>query len=283
MTRRGLLWLVLAAASSCVLADTDIEFVEDAISNRNPVRLVEATMLSEEAEEACDPDPDDKVIIRCPQPGVDPSDVHPHFLDPEFEIKNSVESDADPERPYTFCTCTPPRVDSARLSLTLFVEDEDEEPRTRDPKDKIYAALLLDMPKGATEPYKYVDYENYLDPESPLPMFTDAYKPPRRRDPRLRVLDLGVDVFGRERGVDLCTGGRRRLSVGYHSLTVMVTDRRWFLPRGSQGRRHIGVPDIANGATFDTMTYVFRCAGESEEDDPSNCAQRCESPDQENL
>src|SRR5690606_44721 len=131
MTRRGLLWLVLAAASSCVLADTDIEFVEDAISNRNPVRLVEATMLSEEAEEACDPDPDAKVIIRRPQPGVDPTDVHPHFLDPEFEIKTSVESDADPERPYTFCTCTPPRVDSARLSLTLFVEDEDEEPRTR--------------------------------------------------------------------------------------------------------------------------------------------------------
>ena len=55
--RPVLVALSLATAGlACVLADKDINFEDVQITNRNPVRLVEATMLSPEAERSCIPE-----------------------------------------------------------------------------------------------------------------------------------------------------------------------------------------------------------------------------------
>lgn len=287
MIARPVLRPVLAAMAlaglACVLPDKEIEFEDEAISNRNPVRLVEATMLTAEAELSCETEPDEKYADpgTCPQPGVDPTDVFPHFLDP-----NHTRPDRDDPnrliRPFLFCSCLHDKADSNTLLYTLYVEDQDEESRSRDPRDKIYAALLLDVPQGAVKPDRHVDYLRYVDPERQLDLSEAEYKPRRRRDPQLRELVLGIEVGGDDQiGLDLCNGGDAVLSPGYHSLTVMVTDRPWFQPPGN-GSRHFGVPDLAAGATFDTMTYVFYCGSEAAEGDPDGCATRCQLPGQGN-
>ncbi|PCC75556.1 hypothetical protein SAMN02745121_00096 [Nannocystis exedens] len=238
------------AALSCVLPDIDIEFEETAITNRNAVRIIEPVLLSIAAEVSCDPNLKDMLPETCPQPGdSDPGEAVPHFLDPT----DTEDIDGDVISRYAYCTCPDEQKDSKSFDLTLYVEDQDEEPRPRKPKDSIFAALLLDVPQDTIQPFSYVDYLLFYDPERPLDLVGDAYRPAGRRDPQLRQLVLGGD----QGGIDLCNGGRERLSKGFHTLTVMVTDRAWFKPE--DGARQYGVPDIDNGATYDSTHYVFHC------------------------
>lgn len=286
--RPVLVALSLATAGlACVLADKDINFEDVQITNRNPVRLVEATMLSPEAERSCIPEDerdevsDADAVGLCPQPGVDPTDVLPHFLNPDYSRK---DDDGQLIYPFVFCSCEEEgKRDRNTLFYTLYVEDQDEEPRTRDPKDKIFAALLLDMPQGAQRPDNYVDYLRYLDPSRQLENSGTTYTPQKRRDPQLRELVLGPSVEGEDQtGIDLCNGGSRVLAPGFHSLTVMVTDRPWFRPaNGGIGSAHAGVPDLANGATFDSITYVFYCGSVTADEDRNNCADNCVIPGQD--
>ncbi|MCY1062319.1 hypothetical protein [Nannocystis sp. SCPEA4] len=279
MTAGPVLRAVLVALSlgtaACVLADKEINFEDVAIANRNAVRLVEATMLSPEAELSCDPDHEVDEPGTCPQPGFDPRDVLPHFLNPAYSRK---DDDGRIRYPFVFCSCEEEgKRDSNTLFTTLYVEDQDEE-RNREPKDKIYAALLLDMPQRDERPYNYVDYRRYVDPSRELELSGTPYQPQKRRDPQLRELVLGISVDGNEDGIDLCNSGSRVLAPGFHSLTVMVTDRPWFRPSdGGIGSEHAGVPDLAVGATFDTITYVFYCGSATQEDDPNDCAELCVS------
>lgn len=282
----GVLALLSSGTVACVLADKGIEFEDAAISNRYPVRIVEAALLSDEAVVSCDENQDDMMFVRCAQPGdIDPTLVLPHFLDPRI-VSTDSDQEGSSSNPYQFCTCTAPEVDTNRLLATLYIEDQDEFPQTRDPKDKIYAALLLDLPRNTDnpKPYNHVDYERYVGPENELPQSELPYTPRLRRPLRLREINLGITLEGEDRGLDLCNGGREPLAVGYHTLTVMVTDRKWFQPPSEPGqpqpRRQIGVPDLDAGATFDTVTYVFRCASEAE-DEPNDCADACRSPDED--
>ncbi|WAS98999.1 hypothetical protein [Nannocystis punicea] len=270
MTRPGL-GLVLVALSfapgvlSCVLPDREIEFEQTSITNRYAVRIIEPVLLSKYANDSCDTNDEDMMAGRCPQPGdSDPRDAPPHFLDP-----TNVEFDGiDDVTKFAFCTCPEPLRDTKLFDFTVYVEDQDEEPRKRTPKDDIYAALLLDVPSRSDTPYDHVDYLSYYDPEGPLEDYTEIpYKPPGRRDPQLRRLLFGSD---QEFGIDLCNGGRERLSEGFHTLTVIVTDRAWFLP--PEGARQYGVPDIANGATYDSIHYVFSC--------DTDCDTQCQSEEE---
>ena len=280
---RAVLVILSLGTAACVLADKDINFEDAAIANRNPVRLVEAPMLSSAAEESCAPDEDwdeledEDAYCTCPQPHRDPRDVLPHFLNPDYQR----EDDDELITPFVFCSCEEEgKRDSNTLITTLYVEDQDEEPRSRDPKDSIYAALLLDMPQRAVHPDNYLDYERYVDPGRALENSGTPYLPRKRRDPQLRELVLGPSVAGDDQtGIDLCNGGSRVLAPGFHSLTVMVTDRPWFRPAdGGIGSAHAGVPDLANGATFDTITYVFYCGSVTADGDRNNCAERCVKP-----
>lgn len=254
-------------ALSCVLPDIDIEFEETAITNRNAVRIIEPVLLSQAALTKCEEDPDDMMDLPCQQPGdSDPARATPHFLDPAYvEVDDEGSS-----TPFAFCTCPEDQVDSRGFDTTLFVEDQDEEARKRIPKDKVFAALLLDLPRDTTQPSSFVDYLAYYDPERPLDLTDDGYRPPGRRDPQLRALSLSID---------LCNGGRARLSNDFHTLTVMVTDRPWFKP--GDAARQYGVPDIRNGGTYDSTHYVFFCDAAPANDEDHTCATSCAEKDRQ--
>lgn len=287
MTRRraravlAALSVTTGAVLACVLPDLEIVTEDEKISNKQAVRFAQSTLLSPQADAACDPDAEDDEGVGCPQPAIDPSDVKPPFLDPRY-----VESDNT--LPYDFCSCAPGEHDTRALPLfTLYVEDRDEDTKTREPKDKIYAALMLDLDPKDAKPYESVRYPSYLDPSQPLKFADIDYTPLLRPNPHLRELTLGDE----SQQVDLCNrAGGGPLAPGYHTLRIIVTDRPWFQRTSSSGQKitQTGVPHLAAGATFDVATYVFHCDEKREEDDQtpykeSHCVTQCKGEDEEAL
>lgn len=259
-------WVSLPA---CIIPDSGI-VVEGEFENPGTVRIVEAVAMSPQADEAC---ADVSVELAvCPLPPL----TLPFGL---------VGADAP------LCTC--PAGDDNRLGFVdIYVEDPDVD-ENGDPTDLIYGALLLDLPADADDPSRYVAYENLLSPSDPAVRFTgggaiggyaDSIERPT---PQLRSWTLG-----RERGVDLCNdnadapGGK--LSVGVHSLRLVVTDRPWYRPvvldpdgklvlddrkqpmRVPEDEALPGVVDAPAGASYAIADYVFRC-GDGNAPDPG-CA-----------
>jgi hypothetical protein len=265
-SRRLVSLVILAGAATagialaCIIPDTEIEVISlDA--NANPVRIIEGIPLGEEARCACSK--------ACECPIADQTGL-PTFLDP------SVES-------YQFCVCGENRIDAGRLSGTrLFAEDQDGFEGTA--TDELYAALLLDWSPTLGEPASdYVAYATtYVDPSEPLDTYTSSYDTQTIKRPRpfVRSIDLTDD----SQRFDLCNGAGRTLAPGFHTLTLMVTDRPWFQTSGGfddatseDGPEPMplvleGVPNIAEGATYDIETYVFHCFAEGEDE----C--QCETP-----
>ena len=127
------------------------------------------------------------------------------------------------------------------------------------------------------DPSRKVLYQSYVDPTVALkPTTAIEYEPPRRPDTgrELRKLNLGLPSDDRADQIDLCNGAGLPLSLGYHTLRVIVSDAPWFNPTEDEQTREIGVPDLANGATYDTLEYVFHCDDKS---DPENkhCVDQC--------
>lgn len=236
--------LLLAATGvgslSCVIPDIYINVNDESILNRTPVRIVEPLRLSPEAEEACDDY--DPMIEVCPQPPPeDPTRVLPHFLDPN-------------EDQYLFCSCPARRYDAkARPPFTIYVEDRDEDAEGNN--DELYAALLVDYDPNNPRPYDSVRYRSYVNPQEPIPLASSIeYEPINRHDSILRELRLGNENLN----FDFCNGATdTALDPGFHTLSVLVTDRPWFTP--DDGVIQEGVPDFIEGATFDVSTYVFFC------------------------
>ena len=255
-------------AVACILPDQDI-IVRTEDQNDSPVRIVQPTPLSLAAQCACDPagctaaDPADW-NPTCPQP--DASGL-PHFLDPG----------TNPQ--FQFCSCPLGEVDPDQLpAFELFAEDQDVENDA--PKDDLFAVLLLDL-QADDDPTSRVAYTRYLNANNPLPAAFGDYAPELRPSPQLRSVFIG-DVDAR---IDLCNGNLSPLSVGWHTVRVLVTDRPWFttsVTGGGQGDggettvQQIGVPDVAAGATFDSRDYTFFCSNQEEDGDPFDCANRCQ-------
>lgn len=280
---RGLSWGTallacnLAALAACILADSLIDIEDDQISNKQAVRIARSMVLSDDANAACDQTLGNEDNYGCPQPGIDPKDVLPQFLDPTYSPPTAPQA-----RPYDFCSCGTAEYDKNRLpGLTLYVEDRDEDPRTRKPEDSIYAALLLDLDKADPKPFNSLKYLDYLDSNTPLAIAADIdYAPIRRPTPVLRQLNLGDT----DTPLDLCNrAGDEPLAEGYHTLRVLVTDRPWFERTAKDGQMitQIGVPDLDAGATFDFITYTFHCDIKREDDDEtkaydeSHCVTQC--------
>lgn len=243
-----------ALALACIIPDTDIQ-VFSLDENANPVRIVEGIPLSEEARIACDAN-----TRECPLP--DQTNL-PAFLDPTIES-------------YQFCVCNEGRIDEGRLQgVSLFAEDQDE--FDGEPTDSLYAALLLDWnPTLGVPAFDYVAYRGYVDPGVELAKYYNSYETPIKRPrPYVRSIDM-IDDSDR---FDLCNGAGKSLSQGFHTLTLIVTDQQWFQTAGgfsetgdpTSGPEPMpvtleGVPNIAEGATYDIETYVFNCFEEGEED-----------------
>ncbi|MCB9566258.1 MAG: hypothetical protein H6710_03420 [Myxococcales bacterium] len=253
--------LAAALAAACVIPDRDIIIKDETISNRYAVRIVEPLRLTVEASEACD-DPETDPLEECPQPPPDdPRNVLPHFLDPSNPL-------------YAFCSCPKGQGDAgAQPTFSIYIEDRDLDAQNE--PDEIFAALLLDYTPTNAKPHDSVRYRNFVNPQEPLPRAASIdYQPIGRPDPLLRELTLGNEF----RPFDLCNGAiDTPLSPGFHSLSVIVTDRPWFTP-DDDGLQTIqeGVPDLAAGATFDVLTYVFFCA----ESGSATCDGECIAPEE---
>ncbi|HWB80231.1 MAG TPA: hypothetical protein VG755_34935 [Nannocystaceae bacterium] len=289
-----------AATTACIIPDRDIQ-IDPGIDNLSAVRIVTRPPQLDEMHDICnrdpkgDPPPD---YSYCPE--VRRTSVPPGVVRPSEG---------------SFCVC--PLGDRRTLDpFEIYAEDGDRE-RDR-PKDRIYAAALLDPQPGATNPSDAVAYSNYLEPGRAGELIevnhesdNDNTAAPVGR----RVLDLSVFPFddGSHR-IDLCNDNEgSSVGVGIHNLRVMVTDRPFFRERAfvdgapavtADGKpayypTQWGVPDLAAGATYATVDYVFECLDPEDEtvkahddyqrmldpDDPDDAAQieprycECVSPD----
>lgn len=240
----GLLSAAVASlALACLIPDRGIIVLTNEDLNMSPVRFVEGIPLELEALRACD---DDNEV--CPLPKFTGL---PTLLDP-----------ADPA--FQFCICSENRIDSKRLpALTLYVEDQDITGEG-DPRDTLRAAALLDWnPTLGDSPFTYVAYRSYLGPATELDLDFSFYETDiiLRPRPYVRAISLS-DLTTR---FDLCNGAGFPIAPGFHTLTFLVTDREWFTTPGPMATVLDGVPDIANGATYDIETYVFSCFEEGDE------------------
>jgi len=266
--------LVAGTIVACVLPDTGIMIIDENVQNKHPVRFVEPTPVTNEAANLCLAT---LKKLRLPnsvcQPG-DPSVGLPHFLDPDFQDGEGTYF------PYDFCSCGPQESDVLKLSVTtLYVEDRAN--NADDGLDPLYAALQLDLRPDETEPQQAVEYTSYVDPSVGLKAPAGLkYAPPLRPNEaagrELRELSLG----GAEDPIDLCNGtGTVPLARGFHTLRVIVTDAPWFTPPppeedGPQPVQQFGVPDLAGGATYDTLTYTFHCDDKTDK----HCELQCQVP-----
>ena len=244
---------------ACIIPDNDIQVLTTDF-NQYPVRFIEGIPLDKAARCACSAITGAETC-ECPLPAITGL---PTYLDPE-----------DPA--YQFCICGDNQIDEGRLTgVTLYAEDQDEVDGI--PDDALYAAALLDWdPSYDDSAFDYVAYRNYLDPRSTLKLSAHStYETGviKRARPYVRSLDLDLIDPG---GFDLCNGAGRPLGPGYHTLSIMVTDRLWF-QRDDDGMLTTldGVPDIAAGATYDVQTYVFHCYEET--DDQCGCVVNSDEP-----
>jgi len=238
---------------ACIIPDEDIQILITDVNNY-PVKFVEGIPLDEAARCAC------SSSCECPLPGVTGI---PPYLDPN-----------DPA--YQFCVCGDNEVDENRLyGIEFFVEDQDEVDGL--PSDSLYAAALLDWdPTLGDSAFDYVAYRSYLDPRRPLDLWYSSYESLviKRPTPYVRSITLRDPQTGR---LDLCNGAGRPLAPGFHTLSLIVTDRPWFQREGAEVEPEDtgepfesmpvtleGVPDIAAGATYDIQTYVFMCREEGD-------------------
>jgi hypothetical protein len=252
-------------ALSCIIPDTDIQ-VFSLDSNASAVRFVEGIPLAADARCACNPN-------TCECPLADSPNLPP-FLDPT-------------RAEFQFCSCGENQIDDGRLAgVQFYAEDQDE--LDGQATDDLYAVALLDWdPSAGFSAFEYVAYRGYLDPRQPLDSHFSSYEDPIKRP---RPYTRAINLVGSDGTFDLCNGAGKTIEPGYHTLTLMVTDQSWYQTPGgfpdttstdstgtdtgdeestSEGPLpepppvvYEGVPNIAEGATYDTVSYVFHCFAE---------------------
>lgn len=239
-------FVALAGVNACILPDRDI--VLSGEYNASPVRIVEPTYLSRSARNG--------VCERVRAKGSCQRQLSlaplPHHLSPDS---------------FPFCRCTQSdRQDPGRLpALRILVEEADGDP--------LYAALLLDSPASQKDPAFWEYFSAVADPS-----LQRGGRPSLPPDPSLFWVSehraggtLKEIVLGGAQGLDLCNAHPRiRIQSGWHTLTVLVSDRPWFQPEEQEGPAY-AIPDIALGATFARTQYSFYCDTETP-DDATSCS-----------
>lgn len=259
------LGVLALSGAACIIPDREIGF-EAEEANPGAVRIVQPTPLAAEMLEACTAkDSEARDREQCPQV-------------PEVGTMHSglVERPADAP----FCVCAG---HDARHLEEFFVHAEDPDRRREQPADTLYGVALLDFdPFAPVSPQTFVAYEQQLAPGAPGEVVRDRNDPPSpgqnvvastgREDNFLWRFRFGKNGGD---GTDLCNDDNgRKVSVGLHTLTVMITDRPFFRPprRGPDGEPVLdqngdpivdgpvpGMPDLAVGATYSMASWVFEC------------------------
>lgn len=260
----------------CILPDREIGF-EGGPSNPGAVRIVERAPQAAQMDEICH-NPEEK-------------EADPAFCQP---VRGSMPSglvtsfDNGP-----FCICPGGRDERAIAPFAIYAEDPDLDGDS--PADRLYGALLLDPDPFSASPGDQVAYDNYLQPCSRGTNFEfgevdqtagNRTVPSSARDTP-PTWEFRIDD-GEGLAIDLCNDNRGDPvdGPGLHNLQFMVTDREFFRPAAVSsdgvplldpsgdprfGPRQCGVPDLAVGATYAVINYVFECVDSVEGERAAEC------------
>lgn len=264
--------IALVVLAGCIIPDREI-VIDPGLDNPNAVRIVQrAPQLLPEMDELCNPVPDaddpkpKPVLSFCPEV----RDTLPSgYIRPLF-------GDA-------FCICPGPQdqpIRDSRAIPTFEIYAEDGDVEGNRAKDTIYGVILLDPDPSTSAPQHDVAYQNYWSPCRDGEHISvsdkregDATAPPVGRESN-QITVFKLDDSGDKRLIDLCNNNQGvSLTPGLHDLQFMVTDRPFFTPPeivdgenyvGSDGEERFGnqqcgVPDLAAGATYAVIDFVFEC------------------------
>jgi hypothetical protein len=263
-------WLLACSAMmlaiACIIPDRDIQ-IDPGIDNLFAVRIVERAPRLAEMDELCDVD-----------------DISKAELDYCAEVRKDRASGLIEPTTGELCICSAgPRSDGYAIdNFIIYAEDADRE--FDHPKDTVYGVALLDPELAGDDPTSAVAYSNYWQPGRAGELIEIRHSDPEdRTEPPAgrRLLNLWRFPFGNSDEevlhpyhVDLCNDNNGKpVTPGLHNLRFMVTDREFFRPlalsqggplKSSDGKplydpQQFGVPDLAAGATYATIDYVFRC------------------------
>ncbi|MBK8237684.1 MAG: hypothetical protein IPK74_19285 [Deltaproteobacteria bacterium] len=257
---------------ACIIPDRDIH-VDPGLENSSAVRIVQRSPQLPEMDARCnDPDTKRREPEYCPQVLASrPSGL----LRPD---------DGD------FCIC--PAGDRRALpSFDVYAEDDDSDGDA--PKDSVFGVALLDADPAAAEPNEAVAYAKHWEPgragalvELEDAVAGDATELPNGRAALPVLWRFTLDKGNGDRRIDLCNEAGRPLLAGLHDLRFMVTDRPFFRPqlldsggepavdangRPVYGATQFGVPDLAEGATYATIDFVFECRDAADPEAECDC------------
>ena len=276
MRRAALLGPIMLTA--CIVPDRDISF-EGGPENEGAVRILQRAPLLAQWEDWCLDRDADVAIGRDVDGG---TSVFCHNVS-ETRSGGLIRGDGG-----DLCVCPAGQRDQRAPALwTIYAEDPDLE--GDDPADVLYGVLLRDPDPVSNEPSAAVAYENYLEPCAPglvldaqlvsepeRDMFGGLFYPDRIEPPIARNAawqwEFRLDDASSER-VDLCNDDNgSSVEPGLHNLQFLVTDRPFFrAERDEVERLQCGVPDVAAGATYAVINYVFECVDGTNEDTADQC------------
>lgn len=252
--------LAVALCAGCILPDRDIRF-ESGLDNESAVRIVQRAPMTAQMDDLCNPeDPEDSDTRFCPQVLRTPR---------SSGLVRAADGD--------FCVC--PNGDRRAISsFEIYAEDGDREGDAT--QDTLFGVLQLDPAAQEDDPQHAKAYEDYWEPGRAGERINDGddtpgdrTEPPNGREPA-GLTRFALDDSSGQRRIDLCNEAGRPVAVGLHTMRFMVTDRPFFRPRMPNldgtpaddangdpafGNEQPGVPDLAGGATFATIDYVFEC------------------------
>ena len=263
MTAHRIRLTVLAGLAACIIPDREIRILDEDL-NPNAVRILERTVITDQMSALCNGNKEAK----------EPVDLR--FCPP---VRDTLPSGlVRPSDGGPFCICDSGRDNRAINFFYIYAEDADLDADVA--RDTLYGVFLLDPDPDPEEdePGDQVAFERYWSPcaageeiDAEALEGSDRTSPSEARDPppqwRFRI----DDATGK---VDFCNGNGTRdaLEPGLHNLQFMVTDRPFFTAPyeddPNDGVPQCGVPDIAIGASYAVVTYVFECVDASDDDDP---------------
>jgi hypothetical protein len=261
---------LLVLTSGCIIPDREID-IEPLDDNQFAVRIVQPTPLLSEMLDVCtDDESKDPELSRAHCPQV-PDNARPSGLITP-EPGNSVPG---------FCTCPGAGSRDGRRIDSFIIWAEDGDRDGGEPKDTLFGAALLDPDPGSSF-QGAVAYRNYWDPSVPATR-VDVTDVSDDLEPSVGRADNGLWGFRlREAGsneIDLCNDDdEKKVAAGIHALRFIVTDRPFFQaelpPLAESGPPMLvpqpGVPDLAAGATYAIVDFVFECRDPV--NDPESCA-----------
>ncbi len=243
--------VALALVAGCLIPDRDIR-IDPGIENTGAVRVVQRSPSHSELDELCNF-----------------ADYADGAGDPTFcpEVPRSRPSGLIRAEGGDFCVCPQGHDGRAIPAFDIYAEDADREGGR--PKDTLYGVVLLDPDARSSTPYNAVAYGNYWEPCAAGEVVdrTDAGEVVEASlgRPSIDLWRFRIEAPGSDT-VDLCNDNRGvALTPGLHNLRFMVTDREYFRPPRAKDDgaaffpRQCGVPDLAAGATYAVIDFVFEC------------------------